>query len=49
MCIPEEFDHPMKLHCSQTNPTHHKTSNLFDHPMKLHCSQTDMVKKHPEY
>ena len=34
------FDHPMKLHCSQTEEVVAKRWLEFDHPMKLHCSQT---------
>ena len=34
------FDHPMKLHCSQTDPITGLLKEGFDHPMKLHCSQT---------
>ena len=34
------FDHPMKLHCSQTLDNVVNESAVFDHPMKLHCSQT---------
>lgn len=41
-CTP--FDHPMKLHCSQTDYLRAFISNPFDHPMKLHCSQTSIFE-----
>ena len=37
------FDHPMKLHCSQTDGRAGLPGVVFDHPMKLHCSQTEVT------